>query len=360
MLLAGRWKPCSRLSALFALAACTSQPVASSARSERAPSPPPSALTIAPTEPAPIDAGTDGGSPAVAPPSFDEVARILYGDHDAPAATIAACPATVPVDARVGCLFDERYRADPKAASLAREMFTTWQVIAGVEPAQTMDGGYRGLIRLEPTLPVNAERKHLEWVSLALRDFDRFFADLEAKAAAGSARQYRFRPIQLRFTRSVAARTPSAYASGWTVAWNVAGSLHTSPDAARETLFHEIFHLNDAAHAPAGADAWSPGALGATFDAVVRRCGTRIPCLGPYSPNETIVRGGTYYSFQPGNGVREYAAELALRYYREQRAAMRDLPRPRPFKCGPPENGQAWALMRDEYFDGVDLVPACR
>ena len=75
--------------------------------------------------------------------------------------------------------------------------------------------------------------------------------------------------------------------------------------------------------------------------------------------DDTIVRGGTYYSFQPGNGVGEYAAELALRYYREQRAALRALPRPRPFKCGPPENARAWALVRDELFGGIDVVPPC-
>jgi hypothetical protein len=155
----------------------------------------------------------------------------------------------------------------------------------------------------------------------------------------------RCRPITLRFMRSVAARTPSAYASDWRVAWNLAGSLHTSPDAVRETLFHEIFHLNDEARS---SDGWSFGALGPIYDAIVKKCGARAACLAPYTPNDTMVRGGTYYSFQPGNDVREYAAELGLRYYREQRAVLRALPRPKPFKCGPPENRRAWALMRDE------------
>ena len=98
------------------------------------------------------------------------------------------------------------------------------------------------------------------------------------------------------------------------------------------------------------------------FEAVVRKCGTTSACLAPYSPNGTIVRGGTYYSFQPGNGVREYAAELGLRYYREQRAAL-GLVKPAPklarFKCGPPENARAWALLRDELFAGIDVVPPC-
>ena len=83
---------------------------------------------------------------------------------------------------------------------------------------------------------------------------------------------------------------------------------------------------------------------------------------GQSSPNDTLVRGGTYYSFQPGNGVREYAAELGLRYYREQRAALavgRPTSKISRFKCGPPANARAWAVLRDELFAGVDVVPPC-
>lgn len=299
-------------------------------------------------------------------PTFDDVARILFADRASLASVTADCPSSVPADARIRCLFDERYRGDSRSASLAHELFVKWQIVAGVEVAHTMNGGYRGMIRIEPALPVAAERKHIEWIVGAMRDFDQFFGELERHPPAEThdssrprPKRYRFKPLTLRFMRSVAARTPSAYAHDWTVAWNLSGSLNTSADAARETMFHEIFHLNDYAHPPAGGEAWSFGALGSTFDAVVKKCGTAIPCLAPYSPNDTIVRGGTYYSFQPGNGVREYAAELALRYYREQRAALRSLPKPKPFKCGPPENARAWALMRDEFFAGIDVVPAC-
>lgn len=305
--------------------------------------------------------------PVAPTPSFDDVASVLFADRSNVPARTAACPASVPPDARVRCLFDERYRGDAKAASLAYELFAKWEIVAGVEVGHTMDGGYRGMIRIEPALPIAGERKHLEWIVGAMHDFDRFFAELDKRAEASSAplasRRYRFRPIVLRFMRSVAARTPSAYAQDWTVAWNLAGSLHTSADAVRETLFHEIFHLNDYAHpgAVATTDPWSIAALSGPFDSVVKKCGTAIACLGPYSPNDTIVRNGTYYSFQPGNGVREYAAELALRYYREQRAVFQRLPSggKKSFKCGPPENGRAWSAMRDEFFAGVDVVPAC-
>jgi hypothetical protein len=300
--------------------------------------------------------------PEVPDPSFDDIMGILFADRESSTPIVAACPASVPADARIRCLYDERYKGDTKATSIAHELYVKWRIVAGVEVAHTMNGGYRGMIRLVPAVPVGAERKHLEWVAAAMADFDVFFAELEkfrattadAGARAAGPKPYRFRPITLRFMRSIAARTPAAYAHDWTVAYNFAGTLNISADAVRETMFHEIFHLNDASHGD-----WSPPALGAAFDVVAKKCGTAIPCLTPYTPNDTIVRGGTYYSFQPGNGVMEYAAELALRYYREQRAALRNLPKVKPFKCGPPENAKTWALMRDEFFGGVDAVPAC-
>ena len=64
--------------------------------------------------------------------------------------------------------------------------------------------------------------------------------------------------------------------------------------------------------------------------------------------------------FQPGNDVREYAAEVALRWYREQRARLRGEPLPGPsFECGPEENRRAWEAIAGEFFAGVDLVPEC-
>lgn len=313
------------------------------------------------------DASLENEAPPA--PTFDELLTILFAERTTRAPILAACPVSLPGDARVRCLYDERYKGDPKAAGLAHELYVKWRVVAGVEVAHTMDGGYRGMIRIEPAVPVGENRHHLEWVAGAIRDFDTFFVELArsraehgqhavASSAAGAAgatpKPYRFQPITLRFMRSIAARTPAAYAHDWEVAYNFVGTLNVSADAVRETMFHEVFHLNDAAHG-----GWSPGALGSVFDAVVNKCGTRLACLEPYTPNGTIVRGGTYYSFQPGNGVGEYAAELALRYYREQRAALRSLPKVKPFKCGPAENARAWALMRDEFFGGADAVPAC-
>jgi hypothetical protein len=202
---------------------------------------------------------------------------------------------------------------------------------------------------------VGAHLRHQRWTLEASRDFELFFTEI-AKAAPDRVR-YRSRDLAYRFFRSVKRTTPSAYAHRWTVAYNVSGSLHSGAAAVRETLFHEIFHLNDAAHGD-----WSARALGPIFDAIVRKCGTRSACLKPYAPGDTMVRGGTYYAFQPDNGeaVHEYAAELASRYYREHRAILRkEPPEKAPFKCGPEESQRAWAALTREFFGGADLTAAC-
>jgi hypothetical protein len=244
-----------------------------------------------------------------------------------------------------------RLAADAEASRLALDLFDRDGDVVDLLPAQRFDGGYRGIIQLVPALPVGSDRKHLAWVSAALHDFD----DLFAAIARHAPPRYRWRNLTLRFFRSVGNTTPNAFAEGWTVSYNVNGSIDTSADAARETLFHEIFHLDDADHGD-----WSPKNLTATQDAIERKCGTHTACLAPYAPTSTIVRRGTYYAFQPGNDVHEYAAEVALRWYREQRAVVRGEHPVRPaFKCGPPENKRAWDAIAAEFFGGVDLVPGC-
>ncbi|MCS6902333.1 MAG: hypothetical protein NZX77_21525 [Polyangiaceae bacterium] len=219
--------------------------------------------------------------------------------------------------------------------------------VIGLEKAGTLDGGYRGQISIVPELPEGRYQKHLDWVVGGLAAIDGFFQWL------GEPKSYRWKPLGLRFYRSIGKRTPAAYAQDWQVSYNVEGGINSSADAVRETLFHEIFHLNDEEHRN-----WSKRALEAIFRRIVARCGARTPCLTPYAPGTTMVRGGTYYAFQPGNGVGEYAAELALRYYVEHHQVQRGEPITRPFKCGPEENRLAWGLLVDEFF-GVDRIPGC-
>ena len=96
----------------------------------------------------------------------------------------------------------------------------------------------------------------------------------------------------------------------------------------------------------------------------MKKCGTKSTCLAPFAPNDTKVRAtGTYYAFQPNNGdaVHEYAAELAVRYFKEQ---TRDGRAPRSCRAlrssaDLPENARAWQALVDEFFAGHDLVPRC-
>ncbi len=286
---------------------------------------------------------------APAPRVGDAAAQaVLFDALPDPGAVERCSAATEPIP----CLLRARFSKDPKAAALALELFQRTGSVAGVLPEEDFEGGYRGTIHLVPQLPVGAERVHLERVRAALFGFDDFFAALAKEA--GTAPRYRWRALELRFFRSIKKRTPAAFALGWTVAYNTNGTLNGSERAVRDLLFHEIFHLNDRDHG-----LWSERALASTFDAIVARCGTKLACLAPYAPGWLVVRGGTYYAFMPGNGVQEYAAELSQAYLREQLESLAGRPPKRPFKCGPPENARAWKLLADEFFAGVDLVPAC-
>ena len=249
---------------------------------------------------------------------------------------------------QIVCLIKGLYAKDAAASKLAVELYEKTGTIVGQLPEQPFDGGYRGKLHLVPRLAAGAHRGHLAWVSSSLLDFDDFFAKL------GGSPKYRWRDLDFRFFESVKRRTPSAFAVDWAVAYNVSGSLFGSEAGVRLTLFHEIFHLNDQARGN-----WTHTALAPLFDAIVKKCGTNTECLTPYTPDLLKVKGGTYYAFQPGNGVGEYGADLARRYYVEQRAALRKEKGPLPFKCGPPENAKAWRLFVTEFFDGVDHVPDC-
>jgi hypothetical protein len=254
----------------------------------------------------------------------------------------------------IRCLLNTRFSGDAAARDVAIGMFDRVGTVTGVIREHMMDGGWRGELHLVPEPPVGQYRKHLQWVKTSFDDIDAFFAGLDARRPAGTRSTYRYRALSFRFFRSVGRTTPSAYADGWEVSYNVSGSLHSGVDAVRETMFHEVFHSNDKAHGQ-----WSSRALARLVDGILDRCGQKTACLAPYAPGTTMVRGGTYYAFQKGNGVWEYAAELAVRYFQEHRAILKGEKLPKaPFKCGPPENGQAWKALVDEFF-GVDLTPGC-
>ena len=282
--------------------------------------------------------------------SDDEAAQVLGG----PVAEAACVGDSVEPGGSVPCRLRRLFAADAEATELALSLFRGTGDVAGLGNDERFEGGYRGMIHLKPELPLHAHRRHLAWVLAATRAFDSFFARMYAGLPPPA---YRWRALTIRFVRSEGRSTPSAFALRWSVTYNLAGSLLTGPQGVEDTLFHEVFHMNDADHGDA-----SRRDLAADYDAIVRRCGTDPTCLAPYAPTGTRVRGGTYYAFQPGNGesVREYAAELALRWYAEQREMLRSgrLAR-KAFKCGPPENRRSWSTLVRDFFAGSDRVPAC-
>jgi hypothetical protein len=246
---------------------------------------------------------------------------------------------------------------DAKAAALAQHIAAVsgWSVT--VENAHRMDGGWRGMIQIVPRWPVGRHRVHLARVDAAVTDFAAFFAALAAQSDRPLT--YRWREVELRFFESVKRTTPSAYAWEWQVAYNVNGSLLHSAGGVRATLFHEVFHLNDFAH-----DAWSERALSGIYDALIARCTKRgqldNDCLTSYAPGRVRVNRKIYYSFHPGEGVEEYGADLASRYYEEHRRLLLEKLRvERPFKCAAPENLKAWELLVAEFFSGIDAVGPC-
>lgn len=280
-----------------------------------------------------------------------EAQNLLYPG----AAPPAACASGTRTK-RVECLLAARYASDPYARDVALSLYRETGGIAGVLPAERYDGGYRGIISLVPALPVSGHRQHLVWTRDALREIHDFFDVLGASTNRPLA--YRWREVHLQFFRSVGRTTPSAFVRGisWRLSYNVTGSLNASASSVRETVFHELFHINDWAHGD-----WSLRVLAPIVSGIIVRCRTSKTCLAPYTPTDVTVAGGTYYAFQPGSPTAlEYAAELATRYHDEQRAILEGRPLRKPaFKCGPRENASAWKLMVDEFFGGVDYVPAC-
>ena len=265
-----------------------------------------------------------------------------------------SCPVTLAPAPRIRCLVKLRYEDDPESQRLALTLYDETGSLAGLLPEETSDDGHGGKVHLLPARPVDRNREHLTWILDAFRDYKRFLDGIAARAAAGAKVALRDRPVDFRFFYSEKGGHPSAFAVRRNIGYNLFGALNVSDTTVRDTLFHEIFHLNDSRLGDVSA-----GPLAALRDSIVARCGKRIACLTPYSPTDTLMNGG-FYAFTDASGAREYAAELGLRYYREHRLLLEGKPLPvKPFKCGPPENAAAHRLIADAFFGGVDLVPPC-
>lgn len=251
------------------------------------------------------------------------------------------------------CALSLRYGGDRPTLALARRLLETHGAVAGIETRRTLDVG-QGQLPIAPAPPTGPYRRHLESVVASLADVEETFAALAPRAPGPM--MFRTRPHALRFYRTESRSFPSAWAQDGVVGYNVEGPLHVEGGDIGAVLFHELFHLNDQGH-----DRWSERALEEIYAGIVSSCENDEECLEPYAPDDVRVDGGTYYAFdERTNDVREYAADLALRWLREHRAILRgEKLEAAPFRCKTPENAAAWKLVVDEFFGGVDLTPAC-
>jgi hypothetical protein len=295
------------------------------------------------------------GRSATQPPSIEnQTARRLLcpdiGEH----ACLASCPESLSPRDHADCLLALRFAPDPVALGLARALYARTGTLPGIGGHTNIEGFRGEAVALFPALPIGEHRHHLAWIHDSLEGFDAFVGEIASRAPRLVV--FEPRPRAFVFYRTAVPSYPSAYCSEGIIAYNLEGPLHADPRDARETLFHELFHVNDARRG-----AWSVAALGDVYDSILRRCGEDHECLRPYAPHPSVVVAGTYYAFDPRTrDVREYAAELALRYFLEHEAVLSGASPGAPsFKCLTPENRVAWERITDAFFGGVDLTPSC-
>jgi hypothetical protein len=250
-------------------------------------------------------------------------------------------------EGRAGPLPTE-FATDPDATRIAEEIRKVHAVALTLERDHMMDGGYRGTVHIIPKAPTGADRRHLEFLRASFDSSAAFRSKVASLAPSPAASPYMFLPTEVRFFRTEPKRTPSAYAIETRIAYNVIGTLMQTQESVIETMIHEVFHLNDQAHKN-----WAETALEPIHSRLIAKCAKNTSCLAPYAPGNTMVRGGTYYAFQPGNGPGEYAAELMVRIYRETMS-----PPKKPFKCMNSVNAEAQQKLTTEFF-GFDPVPSC-
>jgi hypothetical protein len=246
-----------------------------------------------------------------------------------------------------------RWANEPETYAAASDLFRRTGAVLGMETRTSIDGAHLGEVRLWPASPSGAYRHHVDWLAEAIGRYDALL--FEVAKAAQAPMEFRTRPHGFRFYRTEERSFPSAYALEGVVAYNLEGELHTNAEDVASTLFHELFHLNDQAHGD-----WSERTLSPIFDSIREQCGEDHSCFSRFAPDVTQVPDGTYYAFDARTGsVREYGAELALRWFHENESVLAAGALGRPFKCDNERNAAAWAMLIGEFFGGGDLVPEC-
>jgi len=310
--------------------------------------------------------------------SLDEAMRIsslLCGDllDERSGACLAACESFASPSTRARCLIDFRFSADHEARLLARALYEHSHVLPAISPRVEIEG-YRGTrVAILPATPIDKQRHHLRWLRRSLDSFESFISEVSARAPRKVT--FDVRPEVIVFFRTAGSSYPSAFVDGRAISYNLDGPLHRRWRDMHETLFHELFHVNDGQR-----DNWSEQQLVGVFDAILDRCSASSAkgvgserCFRPFAPypfsaskartdpGAAATAHDALYAFdERTREVREYAAEVALRYFLEhERIFNHEEPIRPPFKCLNALNARAWTLMADEFFGGLDLAPRC-
>ncbi|MBK9264191.1 MAG: hypothetical protein IPM54_30870 [Polyangiaceae bacterium] len=345
------------LSCLVCITSCSATPERHAHQTR--PIAPAAPMPSASAQPAPIAPPVATEPPAAPPappthPGRPEAAeRVLFlATHLRTDGLREACPVALAEVIRIRCLISLRFADEPDARKLALTLYEETGSLAGLLPEESTVDGKGKKILLKPARPIGRNKEHLTWIIGAMREYARFFTELSKRQKMPIV--MRDRPLDFRFFYTEDGGTPSAFAVSQNIGYNLYGAVNVNDEAVRDTLFHEIFHLNDA-----WQDNFSARVLAPIEARIIASCKGSEKCLEPYAPTDTTMNGKSYAFIDGGSG-KEYAAELALRYFREQRLMIDGKPLPVPaFKCGPAENAEAMALLVDAFFGGVDLVPPC-
>ena len=259
--------------------------------------------------------------------------------------------------ADVACLIERAYSPTRRRARSRSALWNDAGDVAGVGPDE-MHG--RRLPRQDPPGAAAAARRAppSTWSGSPTR-CGRSTSSFATRSPPRRRRAIAGARLAFRFVRSVGKRTPSAYADGWAVEYNVEGSLLTSAAGVRETLFHELFHTNDEDHGD-----WSASSLQTDYDAIlaqVRPAEQPLPGALRAEHDDGARRHLLCVPAeqrQRGARVRGRARACATSANRARCSPAASCRRP-AFKCGPAENGRAWSALVDEFFAGRDRVPAC-
>lgn len=312
-----------------------------------------SAFAIQSVNPPAAPAPAPESTPPTHPKRAEAAERVLFlATHLRTTDLREACPVSLDEVPRIRCLISLRYADEKESKQLALTLYAETGSLAGLLPEETNQDGKGKKIQLKPARPIGRNKEHLKWIVDAMREYARFLQELSKRQTKPIVMQDR--PLDFRFFYTEEGGTPSAFAVGRNIGYNLNGTVNVHEEAVRDTLFHEIFHLNDV-----WQDNFSARVLAPIEARILATCKGSVKCLEPYAPTDTTMNQKPYAFIDGGKG-KEYAAELALRYFREQRLMIDGKPLPIPaFKCGPPENKEAMALLVDAFFGGVDLVPEC-